>query len=232
MDQSSFLMVERGNPYERGDVIPLTRSMMILGRKGSQSEPDISFDNVYVSRQHAALLYRSGRFSIKDLNSKHGTYINQQRLEPGGEAPLQHGDSVALAGDLIVLSFSILSMEETMDLTPLFRQLAAVESSGGMTLNPYKQELLYGDEVYTFSEKEYKCLELLLHHQGQFVSKEQLKLHVWPERSYEPDEIPDVSSEEMNALIYRVRKKTRNILSIESIRGKGYILQSQDEKEV
>lgn len=128
-----------------------------------------------------------------------------------------------------MLSFSILSMDETMDITPLIKQLAAVEASGGLRLNPFKQELVYGEDVCAFSEKEYKCMELLVNHQGQFVSKDQLKVYVWPERSYGMDEVPDVSSEELNALIYRVRKKTRGILDIESIRGKGYILQTQEE---
>ncbi|MGM1045632.1 MAG: FHA domain-containing protein [Bacillota bacterium] len=228
MDKSSFLMVERGNPYERGDIIPLTSKMIILGRKGKQWDPDISFDNVFVSRKHAALLYKNGRFFIKDLNSKHGTFVNQERLAPNGEVPLHHADLVALAGDLIILSFSILSMDETMDITPLMKQMAVVEALGEVKLDPYKQELVVGEDVYAFSEKEYKCIELLIHHKGQFVSKEQLKLEVWPERSYSIGEIPDVSAEELNALIYRVRKKTRHILSIESIRGKGYILHSKD----
>ncbi|WP_253300760.1 FHA domain-containing protein [Paenibacillus lautus] len=227
MDKSSFLMVERGNPYERGDVIALTKPITVLGRKGQHFDPDIAFDNIFVSRRHAALLYRNGKFSIKDLNSKHGTFVNQERLAPHDEIPLQHGDTIVLAGDLIVLSFSILSMDETMDITPLIKQLAAVEASGGLRMNPFKQELVYGEDVYAFSEKEYKCMELLINHQGQFVSKDQLKAYVWPERSYGTDEVPDVSSEELNALIYRVRKKTRDVLDIESIRGKGYILQTQ-----
>ncbi|PJN49425.1 hypothetical protein PAEVO_61340 [Paenibacillus sp. GM2FR] len=227
MDKSSFLMVERGNPYERGDVIALTKPITVLGRKGQHFDPDIAFDNIFVSRRHAALLYRNGKFSIKDLNSKHGTFVNQKRLDPHDEIPLQHGDTIVLAGDLIVLSFSILSMDETMDITPLIKQFAAVEASGGLRLNPFKQELVYGEDVYAFSEKEYKCMELLVNHQGQFVSKDQLKVYIWPERSCGTDEVPDVSSEELNALIYRVRKKTRGILDIESIRGKGYILQTQ-----
>lgn len=228
MDKSSFLVVERGNPYGRGDVISLNSPMMILGRKGKQWDPDISFDNVFVSRKHAALFYKNGRFYIKDLNSKHGTFVNQERLAPNGERALQHTDSIAMAGDLIKLSFSIISMDETLDITPLMKQMAAAEASGGIRLDPYKQELMFEQEVYTFSEKEYKCIELLMNHKDQFVSKEQMKLWIWPERSTSEEEIPDVSAEELNALIYRVRKKTRHILSIENIRGKGYILQSED----
>ncbi|WP_422658813.1 FHA domain-containing protein [Paenibacillus sp. EC2-1] len=226
MDRSSFLVVERGNPYERGDVIPL-KNQMILGRKGKQWNPDIVFDNLFVSRKHTALQYRNGLYYIKDLNSKHGTYVNQERLSPNGERVLQHMDQIALAGDLIVLSFSSVSMDETMDITPLMKQIAAFEASEQVQLDPFKQEFIFQEEVYAFSEKEYKCIELLMNHKGQFVSKEQMKCWVWPERSYGDGELPDVSAEELNALIYRVRKKIRHIMSIESIRGKGYILQSE-----
>ena len=228
MDRSSYLVVERGYPYERGDVIPLTGSI-VLGRKGRQWDPDISFDNVFVSRKHAALFNKNGRCHIKDLNSKHGTFINQERLAPNGEVPLQHGDSIALAGDSIVLSFAIRGLEETMDITPLIKQRAAAKAAGAIRMDSNKQQFVIDGEAYAFSEKEYKCLELLFSCKGQFVSKEQLKSWVWPERSYGDGEVPDVSAEELNALIYRVRKKTRHILSIESIRGRGYILQSGDE---
>lgn len=229
MDRSSFLMVERGNPYELGDVILLTRQMMILGRRGTQGAPDISFDNIYVSRRHAALIYRDGVFFIRDLDSKHGTFVNQRRLSPGEEVQLSNGDALALARELVVLRFSVLSTDETMDITPMMKQLALTDS-GAIRLDPYKQELTYRGETYAFSEKEFKCVELLLHHKGQFVSKEQVKLSVWPERDYGEGETPDVSAEELNALIYRVRKKTKNLLQIESIRGRGYILDVEEEE--
>ncbi|MGG1880099.1 FHA domain-containing protein [Paenibacillus cisolokensis] len=229
MDRSSFLMVERGNPYEHGDVILLTRPVTVLGRRGTQGAPDVSFDNIYVSRRHAAIIYRDGGFFIQDLESKHGTFVNQRRLAPGEEVPLASGDSLALARDLVALRFSVLSTDETMDMTPFMKQLALTES-GAIRLDPYKQELIFRGETYAFSEKEFKCVELLFHHKGQFVSKEQVKLSVWPERSYGEDEIPDVSTEELNALIYRVRKKTKDLFQIESIRGRGYILDVEEEQ--
>ncbi|MFC7678799.1 FHA domain-containing protein [Paenibacillus sp. GCM10028914] len=228
MDRSSFLVVERGNPYERGDVIPLNNPLMTLGRKGKQWNPDIPFDNVFVSRKHAALIYKNGLFYIKDLNSKHGTFVNQERLAPSEEKVLEHSDLIALAGDLIVLSFSSVSMDETMDITPQMKQMAAYKPSDRVELDPFKQEFVFEEEVYAFSEKEYKCIEILINHKNQFVSKEQMKCWIWPERSYSEGDVPDVSAEELNALIYRVRKKTRHILSIESIRGRGYILHSED----
>ena len=116
------------------------------------------------------LLYRNGKFSIKDLNSKHGTFVNQERLAPHDEIPLQHRDTIVLAGDLIVLSFSILSMDETMDITPLIKQLVAVEASGGLRLNPFKQELVYGEDVYAF-RKRVQMHGALINHKGQFVSR-------------------------------------------------------------
>ena len=107
-----------------------------------------------------------------------------------------------------MLSFSILSMDETMDITPLIKQLVAVEASGGLRLNPFKQELVYGEDVYAF-RKRVQMHGVADQPQRTVCIKDQLKAYVWPERSYGTDDVPDVSSEELNALIYRVRKKTR-----------------------
>ena len=48
-----------------------------------------------VSRQHALIQIRNGRYILKDRESKHGTYVNGVRI---GEAELRHGDEIRLGG--------------------------------------------------------------------------------------------------------------------------------------
>lgn len=223
MDISSVLIVERGSPYEEGIAFPLQSSKVIIGRKGKQWIPDISFSNVFVSRKHIAIYYETGNFFVQDLNSKHGTFINNKRLPANSSTILKHTDRISLANDLIVLSFLTHNSDETVDLTPIFTKINN-HSSKDVKLDPLKQELVIQHKLYVFSEKEYKCVEFLIKNMEQFVSKEELKECVWPERSHSLGITPDVSPEEMNALIYRIRKKTQQSICIESIRGKGYIL--------
>ena len=110
-------------------------------------------------------------------------------------------------------------MDATLDLGPLLKQI----NKPFYTLDPILQKVKIKEETYILSDKEYACLAYLLEYNNQFVSKEALKKSVWPERVESNGEIL-VAAEELNALIYRVRKKIGTYLEIEVIRGKGYWL--------
>ncbi|MDG4657264.1 FHA domain-containing protein [Ectobacillus antri] len=221
MDTSSFLMVERGVPFAEGNMFSLKQSLLILGRRGSGWEPDISFQNVFISRRHAAIYYKNGSYFIKDLESKHGTFLNDTQLLPNKGIMLKHNDRISLASGQIILSFMSQNIDETLELAPI--KIHEENGSQDLRFNAIKQEITVQNETYSFSEKEYKCLELLLQKKDQFVSKEELKKWVWSERIH-IEGSSDVSPEELNALMYRIRKKTSGVLMIENIRGKGYIV--------
>lgn len=223
MEMTPFLIVERGTAFNEGTIIPIVNTIIILGRRGENWDPDISFDNAFVSRKHAALYFKNGNAFIKDLNSKHGTFLNNEKLIPDKKIMLNHQDKISLANNLVVLSFLTRNLDETLDIGPFLKEIEN-RRSNNFQLDPMKQELTIDSTVYTFSEKEYICVEYLIQNKGHFVSKEQLKERVWSERFHAEGSTPDVNQEEMNALIYRIRKKVHGTISIESIRGKGYIL--------
>ncbi|MFE8699918.1 FHA domain-containing protein [Cytobacillus sp. FJAT-54145] len=221
MKAPTYIIVETGSPFERGAFIPLQKEKVIIGRKVKNWTPDISFNNIYVSRKHLEIYSKNESFYIKDLNSKHGTFLNHQPLVPHEEKPLKDADQISISEDSIKFTFSTATMDLTADLGPAI-QKHLIEHE--FQLDPIKQEIFVFNHTYAFSEKEYKGIELLLTKCDQFVTVEELKKCVWVERMLEPEVIPDVSSEEMNALIYRIRKKTNDIFFIENVRGKGYIL--------
>ncbi len=68
-------------------------------------------------------------------------------------------------------------------------------------------------------------LELLIRKERRFVSRDEIIRCVWPERADEGLAAP-VGPEEINSLLYRIRKKTNYRMAIEDVRGKGYILQN------
>lgn len=223
MKLSPFLVVERGAPFAEGAIISVSNQITILGRRGEQWAPDLSFNNAFVSRKHAALYYKNGDFFIKDLDSKHGTFLNNKPLIANKKITLRHQDRISFAHNQVILTYLTRNLDETMDIRPFVNEIEK-ELSTSFQLDSIKQELVIENTVYLFSEKEYKCIEYLLQNKGRFVAKDQLKECVWPERSYSPGVTPDVSQEELNALIYRIRKKINSHLSIENIRGKGYVL--------
>lgn len=55
-------------------------------------------DCVFVSRRHAELSITGSRLSVKDLNSTNGTYVNDEKTEPGKQRLLGRGDRISLGG--------------------------------------------------------------------------------------------------------------------------------------
>src|SRR5574341_855955 len=71
--------------------VPLNRSVITLGRKLDNT---LILDDPHISRHHAQLRQRYGRWVLYDLGSASGTYVNNHRVE---ECLLQPGDVVTLA---------------------------------------------------------------------------------------------------------------------------------------
>jgi hypothetical protein len=74
---------------------------LLIGRKdnarGIFPDVDLGLDGGYdagVSRRHAILSHQSGAFTIEDLGSANGTFVNGQRLAPETTTRLQSGDEL------------------------------------------------------------------------------------------------------------------------------------------
>jgi hypothetical protein len=62
-------------------------------RIGRSPDCDIFLDDVTVSRNHAVLIEREGRYVVEDQGSLNGTFVNRKRIE---SAPLDEGDEVQI----------------------------------------------------------------------------------------------------------------------------------------
>ncbi|HTT87772.1 MAG TPA: FHA domain-containing protein [Acidimicrobiales bacterium] len=62
-------------------------------RAGRHPESDIFLDDITVSRRHAEFIAHGGSYSIRDVGSLNGTYVNRERIE---EAVLASGDEVQI----------------------------------------------------------------------------------------------------------------------------------------
>lgn len=63
----------------KGDVIPLERPRTVLGRKGARA--DVEIDDPEMSRAHAALECHGSKVVLRDLESRNGTFVGEQRVE-------------------------------------------------------------------------------------------------------------------------------------------------------
>ena len=82
--------------------IPLMKDSFLIGRL--KAEVDFAVSNSKVGRIHAEILRSDGKYYIKDLNSKNGTYINSgtERISSNIPYPLCNGDRIFLANSEFV----------------------------------------------------------------------------------------------------------------------------------
>jgi hypothetical protein len=62
-------------------------------RIGRSPDCEIFLDDVTVSRNHAVLVERDGKFFVEDEGSLNGTFVNRRRID---DAPLQNGDELQI----------------------------------------------------------------------------------------------------------------------------------------
>jgi pSer/pThr/pTyr-binding forkhead associated (FHA) protein len=74
---------------KQGTRIPLKKSKFIIGRA---KECTLRAGSEAISRRHCAILRRESGWSVRDLKSRNGTYLNDERIEQ--ETQLKVGDEL------------------------------------------------------------------------------------------------------------------------------------------
>jgi len=90
--------------------LPQGPSVIHLGKPNNRIPPNIDLsgfpDTEIVSRIHAALRWEDGGYSIEDVGSSNGTYVNSLLLSVGTRHRLRSGDRISLGkGDKVTLIF-------------------------------------------------------------------------------------------------------------------------------
>ena len=86
---------------DKGKTFVIADECACIGR----SNGDVPLNDQTVSRRHAELRLVGGAWTITDLNSANGTYVNDECLAPNQPRPLRQGDRIRLGH--IVLRFQI-----------------------------------------------------------------------------------------------------------------------------
>ena len=103
-DETTILGQEaKQSPYLQGikngvmEQIPITKSSFIVGRLKEQV--DYVSQKGTVGKVHAEIICRDGRYLLKDLNSRNGTYLNSVRIDSNKEYDITHNDKITFAND-------------------------------------------------------------------------------------------------------------------------------------
>ena len=229
---AAFLLIEQGNPGDKGRYAPLPADKLLIGRPTSTFSPDLGLDNFLISRRHCCLTRQGDGWTLADLGSKHGTTLNGRPLAAHAVHPLAPGDKISLAAGAALFRFLLLDEnEKTLEFErthPGNAVDAAVDAAPAppIVVDLAKMELVVADTTVALSAKEWLLLETLYSHRNRFVSYGDIRAAVWPERYAADCALPEVGVEELSVLIYRLRRKLGpygNLIKIR--RGRGCILE-------
>jgi len=79
----------------------LTESLSI----GRDPTNDLVMESAAISREHAAVTFRDGRWYVEDRGSFNGTYLNGTRVVPGTPLPLRHADRISIGTETLLFSW-------------------------------------------------------------------------------------------------------------------------------
>ena len=91
--------------------------MITIGREPGNT---IIYKLTYVSSQHVRLSYTDGRWTIQDLGSTNGTYVNDRRVV---SAALNYGDRIYIMGLKIVVGKQFISMNNPDQLVEMANKM-------------------------------------------------------------------------------------------------------------
>ncbi len=230
----ALLLVQSGVPEPGMETLEGARHVL-----GKAPQADIAFDNPYVSRRHAEIAFSNDSYSIRDLGSKNGTFVDGQRV---GQNPrqLDGGETIELGLGQVVTTFRLGSSTITLP-GPSARPDAARGTATatppptpvaprpappkGLHVDvPRREVIVNGKPVAPpLSRKEFDILALLWERMGEACGKDDLSATGWPEREH-----GSVTDQEISQCVHRLRRRIEPDPAtprfVISIRGFGYRL--------
>lgn len=91
------LIVKRGLPPQE---VKIDKSQFTIGRKAGDGI-DYTIEEPFISPRHCVLQYRGGRFLLRDLGSKNGTFVNGERLTPERDVVVPNGSEVEITRNIV-----------------------------------------------------------------------------------------------------------------------------------
>lgn len=211
----AILLVQEGNSPKTQ--WPLVEAKIVIGR---EDDSDVQINDRQVSRQHAEIARTLEGYTIRDLNSKNGTFLNG---EPVAQEPrlMRNGDQIGIA---LCAKLTFIEDEAT---APVILDLTR-QPSIKMDLAA-KRVWVTGVEIDPpLSLAQYTLLELLYENAGNVVSRDRVVQSVWPD-----EEAEGISEQAIDALARRLRERIAEIdpetKYVETVRGHGFRLNLADK---
>jgi len=204
-----LLMVEGPWPGKR---FFIESPLFLIGR---DVQCDLVIPDRQVSRRHAVVSQEEEQYTLKDLGSKNGTFVNGRELS--GAYVLQDGDEIQVA---LCCRLAFVAAEST---APVI--LEGPAEGVHMDLES-KRVWVRGQELDPpLSLAQYRLLALLYQEPGRVFSRDQVVEAVWPE-----DDRDGISEQAIDALARRLRERLAEAdpdsQFIVTVRGHGFRLEN------
>jgi hypothetical protein len=206
----AMLLVHEGNSPKTQ--WPLAKRTMIVGR---EADSDIQIDDRQVSRRHAEITQTVEGYTLRDLGSKNGTFLNG---EPVTQKPrlIRNGDEVGIA---LCAKLTFVEDEATAPIILDSKHKPSLK----MDMSAKRVWVMDKEITPPLSLAQYNLLELLYKNAGNVVSRDQVIAVVWSD-----EEAEGVSEQAIDALARRLRERIGEIDAenkyVETVRGHGFRL--------
>lgn len=186
----------------------------VIGRGG---ECDLVLPERQVSREHILITRSGDGFTLTDLDSKNGTWVNSKQVK-SATVPLKDGDEIQLA-----LAVKIMYVASEATAPVLIEELP--HRLGRLQIHrDSRRVFINGIEVDPpLSLPQYRLLELLSDDPGAVRTRDEVIEAVWPEAIGE-----GVSEQAIDALVRRLRDRLAEVdpdyQYIVTVRGHGFRL--------
>jgi hypothetical protein len=104
---------------------------------GRDTRNDLVLESAAVSRDHAGLTFRDGRWYLEDRGSFNGTFLNGTRVQPGTPLPLRHADRISIGTETLIFSWP--AQLEDPDTTEPLEELPG---SNGAQLSSFQRQVV------------------------------------------------------------------------------------------
>jgi len=210
-----LIIKRQGEPLRR---LSLTQESITLGRDPAC---EVVLASSFVSRRHARIERRGGRFEVVDEGSRNGVFVNGARVDK--RAPLRKGDEIAVA-DFLLTYWEADGDDVTQTFTGAATERLIVDAA--------RREVWLGVQKLDLrlSAQEWDLLALLYEGGVRVFDHQTLGDRVWGSETVGGKPLPKYDENMIHRLVFRLRAKLRGATGrnwIVNVPGVGYRLDAE-----
>lgn len=188
---------------------------------GRNPDVNLILNDQKVSRRHALIRRRGDQYTLTDLNSRNGTFLNGKKIEK--ETLLYANDRISIIG-----KYYFLFQDSDVTLTGTSPQFSLGIILDNRTGNVWIENTLISPPL---SPNCFRLLEILCQDPGRLYSYEEIHRFIWPDLEYYGDSDRNRCHVVKKQLLDVLRKYSPNVDCVRVVSKRGMRLVDPNEAE-